>query len=270
MIVNYPRMRRRAAWPDDLDTALEFASTSSFRITLDGNAKTWNGTMEFCNNPDGWQVWNGSDLQSNKLNGKHRIYIRGAKNTIVSSGYRWFLSGVDIECNGNIEKLLDWNLVQKGEHPTMGNNCFGHMFERDYHLVSPPSLPATVLSSRCYQEMFYGCTLKYPPVLPATTLATDCYDGMFYRCSSLIAIPRLIATTLPQGCYSNMFYNCSKIKVSKTKTGTYTKAFRIPETGDGLEGLRALSDMFAYTGGTFTGTPEINTTYYLDESNTIV
>ena len=31
-----------------------------------------------------------------------------------------------------------------------------------------------------------------------------------------------------------------------------------------------MSDMFTNTGGTFTGTPEINTTYYLNESNTIV
>ena len=33
---------------------------------------------------------------------------------------------------------------------------------------------------------------------------------------------------------------------------------------------RALDNMFVDTGGTFKGTPEINTTYYLDESNTIV
>lgn len=269
MIVNYPRMRRHTAWPDDLDTALEFASTSSFRIIPDNATKRWDGTMEFCNGPDGWQVWDGSDLQSNKLNGKYRIYVRGTKNTIVSDGYRWFLSGFDIKCNGNIEKLLDWNLVQKGEHPTMGDGCFKQLFERT-NLVSPPSLPATVLSTECYQEMFYNCPLKYPPVLPATTLAIDCYYGMFNRCSSLIAIPRLLAATLPQGCYGRMFYNCSKIKVSKTKTGTYTKAFRIPETGDGLEGFLALSDMFGYTGGTFTETPEINTTYYLDESNEII
>ena len=32
----------------------------------------------------------------------------------------------------------------------------------------------------------------------------------------------------------------------------------------------ALDSMFVNTGGTFIGTPEINTTYYLDESNTIV
>ena len=35
-------------------------------------------------------------------------------------------------------------------------------------------------------------------------------------------------------------------------------------------GKLALGNMFANTGGPFKGTPEINTTYYLDESNTIV
>ena len=34
--------------------------------------------------------------------------------------------------------------------------------------------------------------------------------------------------------------------------------------------IDALNDMFAGTGGTFTGTPEINTTYYLSTSNTVV
>ena len=32
----------------------------------------------------------------------------------------------------------------------------------------------------------------------------------------------------------------------------------------------ALTDMFTDTGGTFTGTPSINTTYYLSNTNTVV
>lgn len=93
---------------------------------------------------------------------------------------------------------------------------------------------------------------------------------MFWDCMSLTAAPSLPATTLASSCYQYMFDGCTKIKLSTTASGTYTKPYRIPKIGTGTTALNALYDMFADTGGTFRGTPEINTTYYLDESNTIV
>ena len=119
--------------------------------------------------------------------------------------------------------------------------------------------------------MFYGCTsLTAAPSLPATTLANSCYYYMFRGCTSLTAAPSLPATTLANYCYSSMFYGCTKIKLSTTSSGTYTKSYRIPKRGTGTTALYALNNMFDNTGGTFKGTPEINTTYYLDKSNTIV
>ena len=41
-------------------------------------------------------------------------------------------------------------------------------------------------------------------------------------------------------------------------------------SGTGTTATDALTDMFTSTGGTFTGTPEINTTYYLSTNNMIV
>ena len=64
--------------------------------------------------------------------------------------------------------------------------------------------------------------------------------------------------------------SCTNIKLSTTKTGEYQTAYRIPKSGTGTAATIALSNMFVNTGGTFTGTPEINTTYYLSTSNTIV
>ena len=119
--------------------------------------------------------------------------------------------------------------------------------------------------------MFYGCTgLTQAPALPATTLVTYCYSGMFYGCTGLTQAPALPATTLVTYCYSNMFQNCTSLKLSSTKTGEYTQEYRIPSSGDGTTEQYALSDMFASTGGTFTGTPSINTTYYLSSDNMIV
>lgn len=85
-----------------------------------------------------------------------------------------------------------------------------------------------------------------------------------------MTIPDLSATTLAIYCYNRMFYGCTKIKLSATKTGTYTQIYKIPTSGTGTTAGAALANMFANTGGTFTGTPQINTTYYLDESCSIV
>ena len=102
------------------------------------------------------------------------------------------------------------------------------------------------------------------------TLADRCYAYMFYGCTSLTTVPSLPATTLANNCYNSMFYLCTKIKLSTTASGTYTKSYRIPKNGTGTTASGALVYMFGNTGGTFNGAPKINTTYYLDESNTIV
>lgn len=245
MIVNYPRMRRRAAWPSDLDTALEFTSPEAFSISA---AKNWDGEIEYTNGSE-WQTWDGSEITSGKNGSDHCIYFRGIGNSKItgvdSTVAKWRIIGTNIACNGDIDLLLDYSSVKNGNRPAMA----------DY----------------CYSYMFYGCTsLTAAPSLPATTLASSCYSHMFYGCTGLTAAPSLPATTLAGSCYSYMFYGCKKIKVSSVSSGTYTKAYRIPKTGAGTMATRALRNMFANTGGTFIGTPEINTTYYLDESNTIV
>ena len=103
---------------------------------------------------------------------------------------------------------------------------------------------------------------------PAIT--EGCYAYMFQGCTGLTQAPDLPATTLAKYCYASMFQGCSKIKLSTTETGEYTQSYRIPTSGDGTTTTNSLSNMFAETGGTFTGTPSINTTYYLSNTNTIV
>ena len=154
---------------------------------------------------------------------------------------------------------------------TLAENCYAYMFRGCTSLTQTPVLPATTLAVGCYQDMFYGCTsLTQAPALPATTLLTYCYSYMFRGCTSLTQIPALPATTLVGYCYQYMFQDCSKIKLSSTQTGEYTIAYRIPTTGTGATAVSALNRTFASTGGTFTESPEINTTYYLSNTNTIV
>lgn len=147
---------------------------------------------------------------------------------------------------------------------TLTNDCYGYMFQDCTSLTTPPALPATTLADYCYAYMFYGCTsLTIAPTLPATTLARNCYQQMFYNCTSLTTPPALPAITLAVGCYLFMFNGCTNIKLSETQTAPYLIPYRIPSEGTGTEEANSLTNMFTDTGGTFAGTPTINTTYYL-------
>ena len=152
---------------------------------------------------------------------------------------------------------------------TMANSCYYSMFNGCTSLTTAPSLPATTLADFCYNSMFRGCTsLTTAPSLPATTLAASCYYSMFNGCTSLTTAPSLPATTLAPRCYYYMFNGCTSIKLAISQSREYDKEYRIPKSGNGLTASSALNNMFTRTGGTFTGTPSINTTYYT--SNTIV
>ena len=152
---------------------------------------------------------------------------------------------------------------------TLADNCYQGMFGSCQSLATAPALPATTLSNFCYAYMFNDCpSLTTIPALPATTLAGACYYGMFSSCPSLTTIPALPATTLVDYCYSEMFKDCENIKLSNTQTGEYQTPYRMPTSGTGTAATDALTDMFTNTGGTFTATPSINTTYYT--SNTVV
>ena len=164
-------------------------------------------------------------------------------------------------------------LAQAPELPatTLAMGCYSSIFAHCTSLNQAPALPATTLAMGCYNFMFAHCTaLIQAPALLATTLANSCYGSMFYGCTSLTKAPALPATTLADYCYESMFWGCTSIKLSSTNTGEYTQEYRIPSSGTGTTATDALTDMFTSTGGTFTGAPEINTTYYLSTDNMIV
>ena len=154
---------------------------------------------------------------------------------------------------------------------TLADSCYAYMFAGCKSITKAPALPATTLANNCYQNMFQGCTsLTKAPALPATTLADSCYAYMFAGCKSITKAPALPAMEVYPTSYSAMFQGCTKIKLSTTQTGEYTQEYRIPYSGTGTTGSNALNLMFTDTGGTFTGTPSINTTYYLSTDNMIV
>lgn len=250
---------------------LTFSSPSSFTLSVNDNTKSWDGNLEYSYDKNTWSEWDGTTTISADSG---ILYMRGTGNAKITgdTNYRWILTGSEISCVGNIENLLDYATVANGEHPTMDSFCYAGMFMACSSLVSAPELPAMTLTSECYWLMFCGCTnLSTAPALPATELAFLCYGVMFYGCTSLRNIPVLPATTLKDGCYATMFQECTSLKVStEYSLGEYDVEYRIPTSGTGTTATDALAKMFDGTGGTFTGTPTINTTYYLHSSNTVV
>lgn len=234
------------------DKYIKFNSDTPFTIKLEYGALC-NGIMQVKadNSISNWHNWSGEEVQAGNVAGKYILYFRGVGNTRVSArpyggGYsisHFVISGSDVACSGNIETLLDYFMVYNGKHPVMDDHAFLDLFQDNTALITPPELPATTLANNCYEEMFSGCT-------------------------NLAKLPALPATTMAEYCYNYMFENCSLIKISAVQTDTYGNEYRIPVSGAGESAGAWGYGMFIGTGGTFTGDPSLNTTYYT--SNEIV
>ena len=89
---------------------------------------------------------------------------------------------------------------------------------------------------------------------------------MFARCSALITMPKLSASIIEAAgnCYSWMFIGCTSLCISATETNEYKYPFLIRAGFESNSGyMNYVEGMFNSTGGTFTGTPTIDATYYL-------
>ena len=232
---------------EEITPYLTFSSPSSFTLKTNNSYKNWDGTLEYSTDTSTWDVWDGKTTLSAD-DGK--LYLRGTGNTKITGSATyvypqkyWILTGENISCDGNIETLLDYETVINGQHPIMSDYCYTLLFNKCEGLISAPELPATTLTQYCYSYMFDGCT-------------------------RLTTIPALPATTLADYCYYYMFNKCTNIKISTTQTSEYNHEYRIPTNDTGTTANQALLSMFSSTGGTFTYTPSINTTYYT--SNTVV
>ena len=215
---------------------LSFIEENSEPFTLSA-PKNWDGTLYYSTDTENWTELDDEEISSSE-DGK--LYLRGKNNTTISNGETWTLSeDKHIQCQGNIENLLDYEVVKQKNHPIMEYGCYKGMFDGCTSLTQAPELPAITLTESCYdmmfsnctsltqapelsaitltkscyEFMFYGCTsLTKAPELPATELTEECYDSMFYGCTSLKEAPKLPAITLTHGCYANMFYGCTSLK----------------------------------------------------------
>ena len=225
--------KARPFWDNESNIAensLEFVSDNSFTMNT---TKLWDGTIEYNNgNGNGWTAWDGSQISSSNIGGRQRIYFRGSNNTYImgSNGSRnnaWKITGSNVECNGNLDNLLDYNTAKEGNIPTRAAYCFYHMFDSCEALVKIPALgktfstPITNLNrtapNHCFAYMFYNCSnILEPADLVYYGAGNYSYMAMYQNCIKLTKGVEFRSGDAGEQAYSHMFYGCSSLEEVKS------------------------------------------------------
>lgn len=176
--------------------------TSTDHKTIQYQISTDNGTT--------WGEWQSkesnattSGAQITTVSATTVIRVKGTNSTYcndysgVDYHYNYFSSTAEYEVSGNIMSLI-----------------YGDSFAGQTALTSPAAFcylfseHATLLSGQ--RGKLVGADNL---ILPATTLTTSCYEGMFHNCSGLTVAPKLPATAGATNCYKDMFEGCSNLLV---------------------------------------------------------
>ena len=92
-------------------------------------------------------------------------------------------------------------------------------------------MPATSLKSYCYRGMFYQCrSLTTAPTLPASILYTGSYYQMFGSCSVLNSVTCLATDISDTNCTYKWLNGVAA-------SGTFTKAASMTGWGTGADGI---------------------------------
>ncbi len=149
------------------------------------------------------------------------IRVKGTNSTYCNdySGadyhYNYFSSTAEYEVSGNIMSLIYGDSFA-GQTALTSAGAFCYLFSEHASLLSDQRgklvgadnliLPATTLTTSCYEGMFHNCSgLTVAPKLPATVGATNCYKSMFEGCSNLLVVNCML--TSPSTSYTSNWLN---------------------------------------------------------------
>lgn len=188
--------------------------TIQYQISTD-NGKTW-GEWQ---NKQSSAITN--DARITDVTSSTVIRVKGANSTYCNdySGadyhYNYFSSTAEYEVSGNIMSLIYGdNFANQTELTSAGAFCY--LFSEHASLLSDQRgklvgadnliLPATTLTTSCYEGMFHNCSgLTVAPKLPATVGATNCYKTMFEGCSNLLVVNCMLIS--PSTSYTSNWMN---------------------------------------------------------------
>lgn len=167
-----------------------------------------------------------ANTASPAINTGEKIYFKGELTPSTSYGIGTFTLSKKCNAGGNAMSLLFGDDFQNQYSLSGKDGAFMSLFESCDTLISVSDnfLPATVLSSRCYDSTFDSCdNLIKAPTLPALTLVTNCYRYMFSYCSSLNYIKALFTSIPGSGVtYNWVAYTASSGTFVKNKSATWS------------------------------------------------
>lgn len=135
----------------------------------------------------------------------------------------FFGGTADIIAYGNVMSLVN-RTGFTGVTEITEDWAFAGLFADNPHFHIDPNkelvLPATTLTSNCYNGMFRNTQITVAPELPAVgddsvSLPQYCYSYMFYGCSALTSAPDLLSEYIDTGSYGAMFRGCSSLNYIK-------------------------------------------------------
>ena len=252
---------------------LTFTAEEATTLTLNQNGGI--EPQKLLKSTDGvtWTKWENPSENGISLNAGESVYIKADEDALQRTAtgnpyYNYFSSTKKIDCTGDIRSIVKlivpanyqyWvssmfkncsSLTQAPKLPatTLTSNCYQFMFNECTSLTTAPELPATTLATYCYANMFANCTsLTQAPKLPATTLADRCYNSMFRSCTFLTSAPKLPATTLASQCYQRMFQNCTSLTTPPELPATTLADYCYEYMFDGCTSLTKAPELPATT-----------------------
>lgn len=171
--------------------------------------------FDFSKNEGSWTSGIGNTAMT--LAQGDKVRFRAANNYSM----RGMFSGntMSFQVYGNIESM-EYGDNFSGQTSIHVSSAFSQYFLSSTGLTSAENLvlPATALTSYCYNSMFEGCTsLTQSPVLPDAHGASYCYGQMFSGCTSLSSITCLVTWYPVIGWYFTNWV------ASVSPTGTFYK-----------------------------------------------
>ena len=202
-----------------------------------------------------------------------KLYLKSTDTDAISLGVNaWYFclalkatnspSGTNISFNagGQVKSLFN-NSETAGS--SIADLFHGSGIVDASELIVPRGAAGNV---RQWTSAFQDSTLEYPPVMPTMVTCPEA-ESMFAGCTHLKAIPLFHSTYVTDLGLWSSFANCTSLKVSATRTNECKYIY--PIFGDGQVISSAswgnpLDNMFGNTSGSVTGTPSLNTVYYVN------
>lgn len=241
---------------DFVDASMIFSSSYAFSLKTYLEQINWDGELEYTTDSTitaVWYSWDGTEIFSSydSDSDKQILRLRGIGNTYLSTGgdstnapCRWVINGSSVSLDGDLDALLDYSTVAKGDTPEMASNCFYGLFCGCSALISGPVYLPSCGSDHCFAYMFKDCINLQKTANLDSSISIGCYMGLYQGCTSLTDLnTTLQALRLADDCYNHMFSGCISLQSTPHINATAVAPFCCASMFSGCTSLTTINNM---------------------------